>query len=279
MSGDARRGDEGQELEFGRGATLFSEGEPGDFCYLILSGRVEVFRMAGDAKQLLAELAEGTVVGEMALIAPAPRSASVVAVEHTVCRRVNAEALERALDRSPPLARYLLQTLIRNIRHAGGSADPLPRLEIPTGHAMAAAIRSELRANRVLDRKVFATGDTAFRTGQPGTDVYLVQSGRIALLRELPDGTKQQLRGVGPGEVFGELAVLSGQPRRATAIAMEASVCELVPAPTFLSLINSCPAVIRALLRIYATAMLKIAVPAPSVQPGTAPGSPRGAAT
>ena len=113
-----------QDIRFGRGATLMEQGAHGDFCYLILSGRVEVFRMEDDAKLRLAEMGEGGVVGEMALIDPAPRVASVVAIEPTVCRRINATALDRALDAAPPLARYLLQTFIRNIRHAEGIAPP-----------------------------------------------------------------------------------------------------------------------------------------------------------
>ncbi|MFN4312497.1 MAG: cyclic nucleotide-binding domain-containing protein [Ferrovibrio sp.] len=249
-----------QDIRFGRGATLLEQGAHGDFCYLILSGRVEVFRMDGDAKLCLAEMGEGGVVGEMALIDPAPRAASVVAIEPTVCRRINAAALDRALQAAPPLARYLLQTFIRNIRHADGIAPPAQGIRIGTGDLMATAIQSE-QGSRILDRKVYATGETIFRAGQPGYNVYLVQSGRVELVREMPDGSQKRLRCVEPGEVFGELALLTGEPRRASAIASEATVCEHISASHFNAILNVCPAIVKALMRIYAGRMMQIALP------------------
>lgn len=244
-----------QDFTFGRGATLLNEGDVGDFCYLILSGKVEVFRMSGEGKSKLGELGEGGIVGEMALIDPAPRSASVVAVEPTVCRRINGAALDRALAVSPPLARYLLQTFIRNIRFAQG-------IVISAGNAalasdeMDALVQSERNAMRILDRKVFAGGEAIFRAGQPGYGAYLVQSGRVDLVREGPDGEEIQLRSVGPGEVFGELAILTGGNRLASAIAREATVCEVIGANHFNSLIGAAPPVVRALMRIYAGILL-----------------------
>lgn len=254
-----------QEFHFGRGATLMEQGAYGDFCYLILSGRVEVFRMEDDAKLRLAEMGEGGVVGEMALIDPAPRAASVVAIEPTVCRRINAVALDRALDAAPPLARYLLQTFIRNIRHAEGIAPPTPAMKFAIGDMMAATIQSEQSGMRILDRKVYAAGETIFRTGQPGYNVYLVQSGRVDLVREMPDGSQMRLRCVEPGEVFGELALLTGEPRRATAIASEATVCEHIAASHFNAILNGCPTIVKALMRIYAGRMMRIALPARDV--------------
>lgn len=251
-----------QIYSFGRGATLFHEGGSGDFCYLLLSGRVEVFRMKGDAKIRLGEIGEGGVVGEMALIDPAPRAATVVAIEPTTGRRINGTALERALASSPPLARYLLQTFIRNIRHAAGIPMTGITPEVVTGEMMSATIKSENNAMRVMDRKVYQPGEAVFRTGQPGYNLYLVQGGRVDLVREVagPNGEKageERLRSVGPGEVFGELALLTGGNRRASAIAVEATVCETITSTHFKAIVNACPPVVRALMRIYADMMVR----------------------
>lgn len=251
-----------QQISFGRGATLIREGDGGDFCYLILSGRVEVFRMVDDAKAMLAELGDGGVVGEMALIDPAPRSASVVAVEPTVCRRINAAALERALAASPPLARYLLQTYIRNIRFASGIAPPGQAVPMTQGD-LAELVVSERTSLRILDRKSFSAGDVVFRNGQPGYSAYLVQSGRIELLRELDDGSCLPLRSVGPGEVFGELALLTGSTRLATAVVREAASCEVISTSSLKALLAASPPIVRALMRIYAGVILRQAAVPP----------------
>lgn len=247
-----------QDFTFGRGATLIREGDQGAFCYLILSGRVEVFRTVDDAKVRLAVLGEGGVVGEMALIDPAPRSASVVAIEPTSCRRITGAALDRALDASPPLARYLLQTYIRNIRHAQGCERAGDDGALAgAGMGDAAPVLSERGALRVLDRKVYAAGDVIFRAGQPGYSAFLVQSGRVELLREIPGCEDERLRSVGPGEVFGDLSLLSGGPRGATAVVREPAACEIINAANLNAVLSACPPVVRALMRIYAGVMLR----------------------
>jgi len=251
-----------QTYKFARGATLFHQGYRADFCYLILSGRVEAFRMDGEKKVFLGEAGEGGVVGEMALIDPAPRSATVVATETTVGRRITAAMLDRALDSSPPLARYLLRTLIRNIRFVSGMKVPDAPTEFMTGEMMTATVQSEQTTLRVLDRKVYQAKETIFRTGQPGYNLYLVQSGRVDLVREAADGNPEvRLRGLGPGEVFGELALLTGSVRRASAIAgAEGAVCETITADHFKGIVNACPPVVKALMRIYADIMEKNAL-------------------
>lgn len=257
-----------QTYKFARGATMFHQGYRADFCYLLLSGRVEAFRMDGDKKVLLGEVGEGGVVGEMALIDPAPRSATVVAVEATVGRRITAATLERALDSSPPLARYLLRTLIRNIRFISGMKMPDAPAEFMTGEMMAATVQSEQTTLRVLDRKVYQAKEAIFRAGQPGYNLFLVQSGRVDLVREAAEGNPEiRLRGLGPGEVFGELALLTGSTRRASAIAgSEGAVCETITADHFKAIVNACPPVVKALMRIYADIMEKNALQPP--QPG-----------
>src|SRR3546814_11300697 len=79
------------------------------------------------------------------------------------------------------------------------------------------------------------------RTGQAGYSAFLVQSGRIELLSEQPDGTQKMLRSVGPGEVFGELSLLSGNTRLATAIARDPSACEIIHARNLTAVLDPCP--------------------------------------
>lgn len=64
------------------GETVFEEGENGSGLYVVRSGRVQVFlRRGDDGEEELAVLAAGDFFGETTLIAPAPRSASVRALE------------------------------------------------------------------------------------------------------------------------------------------------------------------------------------------------------
>jgi CRP-like cAMP-binding protein len=77
-----------QRIELAAGTTLLREGESGDCCYFLESGRAEVIRGAGSQQQVLAELEVGACFGEEALLADRPRNATVTLLEDGVVLRL-----------------------------------------------------------------------------------------------------------------------------------------------------------------------------------------------
>ena len=78
-----------QRVELTAGSTVLSEGESGDCCYFLKSGRAEVIRGAGSDQQVLAELEIGACFGEEALLADRPRNATVTVLEDAVVLRLD----------------------------------------------------------------------------------------------------------------------------------------------------------------------------------------------
>ena len=72
-----------------------------------------------------------------------------------------------------------------------------------------------------LHSRAFAAGEIIFHRGDPGQVMYLVRQGKVKISLISPDGQEVSLALLGPGECFGELALLDGQPRSADAAAME----------------------------------------------------------
>ena len=68
-------------------------------------------------------------------------------------------------------------------------------------------------------------GGTLFSKGDPGNSLYAVISGTVKMSVSSPDGRNAILNIIGPGEIFGEMALLTGRTRSADAIAN--SNCEL----------------------------------------------------
>jgi predicted acylesterase/phospholipase RssA len=66
-----------EETHVAAGEWLFREGDPGEGLYVLRTGRLEVLREAGDAEILIRSLSPGAVLGELAVLTDAPRSASV----------------------------------------------------------------------------------------------------------------------------------------------------------------------------------------------------------
>ncbi|MCF3629041.1 cyclic nucleotide-binding domain-containing protein [Thalassospiraceae bacterium LMO-SO8] len=66
----------------------------------------------------------------------------------------------------------------------------------------------------VLERKMYQAGDRIFKEGDEGLFAYLVQSGSVEIYRE---GSGEVLSTIGAGGIFGEMALIDGKPRAASA--------------------------------------------------------------
>jgi CRP/FNR family transcriptional regulator, cyclic AMP receptor protein len=97
--------------------------------------------------------------------------------------------------------------------------------EWPVLSSLSVADRTRvLQAGR---RRQFARGETLFRYGDPADAVYLLDHGRVAVRVQTPQGDEVILNVLGPGQVFGELALIDPRSRRtATVTALEA--CEAI---------------------------------------------------
>ncbi|RJG13766.1 cAMP-binding protein [Pseudomonas cavernicola] len=78
-----------QRIELPAGSTVLREGEAGDCCFFLNSGRAEVIRGAGSEHQVLAELEVGACFGEEALLADRPRNATVTMLDAGVVLRLD----------------------------------------------------------------------------------------------------------------------------------------------------------------------------------------------
>lgn len=104
---------------FAAGETLFSEGEAGDFAFLIVSGAVDILKRAGDRDIVIGQVGPGNIIGEMALIDSQPRMASARATVETAVNVIPREAIKARLDRLEkfdPVLRRLMGTFVDRMR-------------------------------------------------------------------------------------------------------------------------------------------------------------------
>jgi len=108
--------------------------------------------------------------------------------------------------------------------------------------------RSELQALRfITQERQFGAGQEIFQEGAPGDGVYFVKSGLV----EISAGKDKRhvFSRLGPGEIFGEMAVIEHRPRSATASAAVATEVFFLPRGEMLTFIERSPALALALLR------------------------------
>ena len=85
--------------------------------------------------------------------------------------------------------------------------------------------------------KEFAPGTVLFREGEPGREMYVVQSGRVNVSKKAGE-VEKILASLGPGEFLGEMSILNNKPRSATATCAEASKLLVIDAKTFEAMIR-----------------------------------------
>ncbi len=95
---------------------LLREGDAPTCCFLVERGRVEVLLERAGGDRVLATLGPGEIVGEMALIDRAPRTASVRACEASVLLPITAEHLTKRLAASDPVLQLVLSTVLDRLR-------------------------------------------------------------------------------------------------------------------------------------------------------------------
>lgn len=105
-----------QIARYRKGETIFREGEPGDCAYLVRSGVVKIYRMVNDTKLSITHLKAGQIMGEMAVIGVAPRSASAEAAEDCELVKIDEKSLNVALDKTLPVIKAMLNQLIHRFR-------------------------------------------------------------------------------------------------------------------------------------------------------------------
>jgi diguanylate cyclase len=122
---------------FAIGQRIFTEGDVPDVAYLIESGRIEVWATQGHRRLTLSFLGPGEILGEMAVIDRAPRSASADALTEVCVTEIRADQLRGRLDEADPILRGLLIGLLSRYRR-GLRAARVGLLEEPAGDDSAA---------------------------------------------------------------------------------------------------------------------------------------------
>lgn len=112
------------------------------------------------------------------------------------------------------------------------------------------ALPAETRASLALSPRVpLDRGEILFFAGDKAEAVYAVLSGEIALEIDGADGKSICVSSLGPGGIFGELAILDGKPRSVAARAVVRSVLLSIKAAAFLSLVRTQPDFAMAIIR------------------------------
>ncbi len=215
-----------------------------DKMYLLLDGDVDLVAR----RKVIGTVHKGQIFGEMASITHAPRSASAVA--KTACRVIalDDKQFRSGLQKKPDFALMLMSIMIGRLR------ETIARLMEQTMLRGDAAIKesvvfdpkrlAELAEGLSGDEPVYYDrGKTIVEEGQTGLRMYAVMEGRVAI--SIGAGVVERL---GPGGVFGELALIDQAPRMASVVAETDCQLLAINRTAFLLLVKTSPEFAESLL-------------------------------
>ena len=225
-----------------QGATLFAENEKAsrlllrrDKMYLLLDGEVSLVAK----NKMIGKIGKGEIFGEMASISEMPRSATAVA--NLPCRLIALDdsQFQGALRKKPEFALMLMSVMIRRIRDALARRNPGIA---PSEGKMKESAVFDKSALAILARALAQTtvryerNKVIVKEGQAGVLMYVVLEGRLAV--SIRDKLVEK---IGPGGVFGEMALVDRTPRLATVVSETDCGLLAIGRNTFLDLIRASP--------------------------------------
>jgi CRP-like cAMP-binding protein len=207
---------EAERRHFEPETIVFRQGDPSDGFHVLLEGEVEVLlEEQGAAPKQVATLGPGDYFGEIGLLKNVARTATIRtrpgdAVETVFLDRDTFKELVAETDLfSDELARELHRRYLET--HL---ATAIPELELDDLRRMLAEFTV----------REYAAGDLIITQGDAPDGFHIICQGDVVVERALPSGAVTKAAELGPGQFFGEIGILQGQPRGASIRAISALV-------------------------------------------------------
>ncbi len=212
-------------VDYPAAEVLFRQGEPAEDFYIVLDGRVEIFSGNNTEQNgVIAACGPGDYFGEIALFEDIPRTAGARTSGRTRLASLAGKDFKDYLVPHLPADARGVWNLVRQLR----SLPMFRGFDWP----------SLMDTARKFEKENVPGGFVVIRQGEVGDKFYVIESGRVEVSVEQvqEDGrrsARKMLAQLGPGEYFGEIALLYDVPRTATVTALSDCALFALPRPAF----------------------------------------------
>jgi len=200
-------------VHYSLGQNVVRAGDEAEAFFIVYSGRARVIAIDKTGQEVtVGNLSRGDSFGEQGLLTTSQRNYTIRASSDLAALRLAKidfdELLERQITVREYFDKYISEISIRNFLKLSTALAPLSPQEI----------RNVLGSLEVIDYKP----DTAIiREGEAGDALYILRTGAAQVIKDSNGG--QVVNQIMAGDLFGELALLTGQPRAASIITTEPS--------------------------------------------------------
>jgi CRP-like cAMP-binding protein len=218
---------------------VFHQGERGDALFVIAEGSVGVID-EGPPRRGINKLVEGDFFGEIALLSDRPRSATCIALEETQLIRIDREVMTKLIATDPEVLPVMLRFFRDRSVERLLSTNPL------------FTVLSEVDREAVKKRFRFLeveAGAVMLSEGRQSEGLLLLLAGHANVVRQ-QGGRAVTLGTLGPGDLAGEMSLLTESPAVASVVAAERCFVIELPAAMFLKIVKSRPKAMEFIQRV-----------------------------
>lgn len=102
---------------------------------------------------------------------------------------------------------------------------------------------------KVAQSRTVPAHTTIFRQGEPGDSFFIIRSGKVRIFRKSPSGSTREVARLGPGDSFGELALITGEPRFGYVETLEETELSILHKDQFERILKDHPHILSALIK------------------------------
>uniref|UniRef100_A0A0G4FFU5 cAMP-dependent protein kinase regulatory subunit n=1 Tax=Chromera velia CCMP2878 TaxID=1169474 RepID=A0A0G4FFU5_9ALVE len=200
------------------------QGDDGDVLYVIEKGVLDCYKkFDGEAEEKLVKTCEaGDVFGELALLYNVPRAASVEAREDSIVWILDRETFNAIVKDAAAKRRQMYEQFL---------------ISVPLLESMDAYERNKIAD--ALKTETFKDGEFIIKQGDPGDKFFLLEEGNAIVTKaDTPGAAAEKKAEYKAGDYFGELALLTNEPRAANVIAQGPCKCAVLDRLAFKRLLG-----------------------------------------
>jgi len=232
-------------VDFEAGQVVMQKGDLADCLYLIREGSFHVISQNQNGENvLLNTIACGKSAGEIALLTGEKRTATVIAGEAAQTYQLSKPDFDQFKNQNPQVFDQVTKAIVKRLQQAylGAVLHTLNILE-----QLDEPVLRDLEQE--LELILVPGGDVLVRQDEDSDAIFIVINGRLKVSKHDASGTEFELSEMGRGQTIGEIGLITGGKRTATAIALRDSLLARLSQQSFDRLLQKYP---QAMMRQFA---------------------------
>ena len=223
-----------ETLAVAAGSVIFAERDRADCMFVVLDGEVG---LTVHQKPLAVE-GKGCAFGEMAMLGSKRRDGAARAISNTRLARVDAASFGELMSRSTDFSLLVMRALASRLRALDGliSDAPDPAKASRVGSKQSRPMDLLELFTDTTDLETYPAGSVIIEQGTRGEKMFVVVEGKARVSLK-----GRELAIARPGEIVGEMALLSSDPRSATVTALTDCKLATIDRPSFEVLLRTVP--------------------------------------